>query len=110
MPNTPGSHGKCPGQLPGEYRHLESTGKARKRLAQPAAKAGHTAGEPAGAKADVPGRFRLLKWNEVGCRGDFVAGGHQGFELWEGPSGFRADTFVQPVYRRARVRSTVPKR
>jgi hypothetical protein len=45
-------------------------------------------------------RFRRLKWNEVVCRGDFVADERLGLELWEGPGGFRADTFVKPIYRR----------
>jgi len=44
--------------------------------------------------------LRLLKWNERVQRGDFVADGRQGFELWEGPNGFRAGTFVKQIYRR----------
>jgi len=32
--------------------------------------------------------------------GDFEEDGHQGFELWDGPSGFRADAFVKTIYRR----------
>lgn len=44
--------------------------------------------------------LRPLQWNERVRRGDFVADGGQGFELWEGPSGFRADAFVKPIYRR----------
>jgi len=43
--------------------------------------------------------LRPLKWNEQVQRGDFVADGRQGFELWEGPSGFRADSFVRQTYR-----------
>lgn len=50
-------------------------------------------------KVGVPKRIRRLKWNEVVCRGDFVVDEHQGFEPWEGPSGFRADAFVKPIYR-----------
>lgn len=46
--------------------------------------------------------FRPLKWDEQVKRGDFVADGQQGFELWEGPSGFRADTFVKTIYRKLR--------
>ena len=46
------------------------------------------------------GHLRRLKWNERVRRGDFVADGRQGFELWEGPSGFRADAFVKQIYRR----------
>lgn len=48
----------------------------------------------------VLGHLRLLKWNERVQRGDFVADGRQGFELWEGPSGFHAGTFVMNIYRR----------
>ena len=44
--------------------------------------------------------LRLLKWHERVRRGDFVTDGGQGFELWEGPSGFRADAFVKQIYRR----------
>jgi len=44
--------------------------------------------------------FRRLKSNEVVSPGDFVKNGHHGFELWEGPSGFRAASFVKPIYRR----------
>jgi hypothetical protein len=44
--------------------------------------------------------FRRLNWDELVSRGDFVASESQGFELWEGPSGFRADAFVKPIYRR----------
>jgi hypothetical protein len=44
--------------------------------------------------------LRLLKWHERVRRGDFVTDGSQGFELWEGPSGFRADAFVKQIYRR----------
>lgn len=44
--------------------------------------------------------LRPLKWNERVERGDFVADGRQGFELWEGPGGFRADAFVKQIYRR----------
>jgi hypothetical protein len=48
----------------------------------------------------VPKRFRRLKWNERVKRGDFVENGHQGFEPWEGPLGFRADSFVKTIYRK----------
>jgi hypothetical protein len=51
-------------------------------------------------KTGVPERLRRLKWNELVSRGDFVADEHQGFEPWEGPGGFRADSFVKPIYRR----------
>ena len=44
--------------------------------------------------------LRPLAWNEQVRQGDFVEDGHAGFELWEGPSGFRADTFVKQIFRR----------
>jgi hypothetical protein len=56
--------------------------------------------------AIAPEGFRLLKWNELVRRGDFVEDGHQGFEPWVGPSGFRADAFVKPIYRRNNNHST----
>ena len=49
--------------------------------------------------ATAPERLRLLKWNELVRRGDFVEDGRGGFELWEGPSGFRADAFIKQIYR-----------
>ncbi len=60
--------------------------------------------------AGVPERFRRLKWNEVVCRGDFVANERLGLEPWEGPGGFRADTFVKPIYRLNESRSTATKK
>jgi hypothetical protein len=42
-------------------------------------------------------------------RGDFVADEHRGFELWEGPGGFQADSFVKPVYRRNQSRPIAAK-
>lgn len=50
----------------------------------------------------APGELRLLKWHERVQRGDFVQAGSQGFKPWEGPSGFRADAFVEQIYRRLR--------
>jgi len=52
------------------------------------------------ARSAGPQRFRRLKWNELVTHGDFVSDGHRGFELWDGPTGFRADAFVKPIYRR----------
>jgi hypothetical protein len=46
--------------------------------------------------------LRLLKRNERVQRGDFVEEGSDRFELWEGPNGFRADSFVKQIYRRLR--------
>lgn len=43
--------------------------------------------------------LRLLAWNELVRKGDFVADGYDGFTPWDGPPGFRADAFVKPTYR-----------
>jgi hypothetical protein len=61
-------------------------------------------------KAGGPKHFRRLNWNELVSRGDFIADEHQGFEPWEGPGGFRADSFVKPIYRRHESRSTASKK
>jgi hypothetical protein len=53
------------------------------------------------AAAAVVKHFRRLKMNELVGRGDFVADPLLGFKPWEGPTGFRADSFVKPIYRRA---------
>lgn len=58
--------------------------------------------------AGFPERFRRLKWNEVVFRGDSIADERLGLELWEGPGGFRADTFVKPVYRRKKTGKSRP--
>jgi len=55
-------------------------------------------------------RLRRLKWNELVSRGDFVADERHGFEPWEGPSGFRADSFVKPIYRQDESHSTATKK
>jgi hypothetical protein len=56
-------------------------------------------------------RLRPLKWNELVRRGDFVANDQQrGFELWEGPGGFRADAFVKQIYRQLGRRSAGAKK
>ncbi len=52
--------------------------------------------------------LRRLKWNELVSRGDFVMDEHQDFEPWEGPSGFRADSFWKPIYRRRKHRLGEP--
>ena len=44
-------------------------------------------------------RLRPLKRDEVVRRGDFVKIGEQKLEPWVGPGGFRADSFVNPIYR-----------
>jgi hypothetical protein len=47
----------------------------------------------------VPECLRPLKWNELVRRGDFIKDGREGFEPWDGPSGFRADAFIKQIYR-----------
>ena len=54
------------------------------------------------APAVSPDRLRPLKWNELVRRGDFVEDGRDGFELWDGPGGFRAASFVKQIYRLCR--------
>lgn len=77
------------------------TARNRERVPDSAAKpTQQTGGTEALPGAGVPERFRRVEWNEVVFRGDFVASEHRGFEPWEGPGGFRADTFVKPIYRR----------
>lgn len=61
------------------------------------------------AKAHLPKRFRLLKWDEMVRLGDFVSNEDQRLEPWEGPSGFQADSFVKPIYRRDKSRRPQPK-
>jgi hypothetical protein len=67
-------------------------GRNPERVVDGAAKPTQQTGEPE--------RFRRLKWNEVVRHGDFVADERLGLEPWEGPGGFRADTFVKTIYRR----------
>lgn len=59
---------------------------------------------------DVPLRLRRLGPDELVTRGDFVADKQRGFEPWDGPSGFRADAFVKPIYRRDRSGSIATER
>ncbi|HEV2694196.1 MAG TPA: hypothetical protein VG347_14975 [Verrucomicrobiae bacterium] len=44
--------------------------------------------------------LRLLKWNELVRRGDYVEDGKLGFEPWLGPTGFHADSFIKAIYRK----------
>ena len=44
--------------------------------------------------------LRRLEFNELVSTGDFVLNEQREFEEWEGPNGFRADSFVKPIYRR----------
>lgn len=60
---------------------------------------------PPESRAISPLHLRRLKWNELVTHGDYVPDGREGFELWDGPTGFRADAFVKPIYRRERRRA-----
>jgi hypothetical protein len=53
----------------------------------------------AATETGVPKGMRRLKWNELVHVGDFVADERRGIETWEGPSGFRADSFEKAIYR-----------
>ena len=50
--------------------------------------------------AKVAASFRLLAWNELVRRGDFVEDGNSGFEPWDGPAGFHAGSFIKTIYRK----------
>jgi hypothetical protein len=50
-------------------------------------------------KTDISKTMRRVNWDEIVRQGDFVIAGKD-FEPWEGPSGFRADSFTQPIYRK----------
>lgn len=56
---------------------------------------------PAPAGRARPG-FRRLSWDEVVSRGDFSAADNQPLEAWEGPTGFRASSFIKPTYRKGK--------
>jgi hypothetical protein len=90
--------------------NTNTTGKKSEDAARRATKRSPRAKQPAAsAIADIPKRLRRLKWHEVVSPGDFVADKQRGFELWEGPNGFRADAFVKPIYRRGESRSAKTK-
>ncbi|HXI69036.1 MAG TPA: hypothetical protein VNN22_01635 [Verrucomicrobiae bacterium] len=58
------------------------------------------------ASSGVPKGFRRLKWDEVVTSGDYLVDEKRGFVPWQGPGGFRADTFLKPIYRRGKARSS----
>jgi len=92
-------------------KRWKPTARNRERTADGAAKSMLPTGEPEALPgAGFPERFRRLKWNEVVFRGDFVADERLGLEPWEGPGGFRADTFVKPIYRRNKSRLATAKK
>jgi hypothetical protein len=83
-------------------RSVELTGKnsaSTTCILEPLRPAGES-GLP--AAAGIPKRFRRLKFNEMVIHGDFVADQFRRLEPWKGPSGFRADAFVRPIYRAAK--------
>lgn len=73
------------------------------RLEKPASNALEPpeAAKPAGETDGL----RRLDFNELVSTGDFVMNEQREFEEWEGPNGFRADSFVKPIYRRKDDRS-----
>ena len=52
--------------------------------------------------------YRRLDWDEVVYHGDYIADENRGLKLWEGLSGFRASSFVQPIYRKMGAEPTEP--
>ena len=64
----------------------------------------------ASAQTGVRKKLRRLKWNEVVTRGDFVHDERNTLALWEGPTGFRADAFVKPIYRRGKAPAVMTKK
>lgn len=60
-----------------------------------------SASEPAISTPMTAASLRRLKWNEVAVVGDFTTNNLNGFELWDGPAGFQAGSFVRPIYRRS---------
>lgn len=55
-------------------------------------------------------QFRRLRGDEMVSRGDFIRNDRQEFEPWAGPSGFRADAFVNPIYRQTPARVAAVKK
>lgn len=60
--------------------------------------------------AEVLNNFRRLRWDELVTRGDWVVDEQRGFEPWEGPGGFRADAFLNPIYRKKGQRPSETKK
>ena len=51
--------------------------------------------------------FRRLKSREQVWIGDYIKSASGGYEPWNGPGGFRADSFAKPVYRMKR--TSIPR-
>jgi hypothetical protein len=79
---------------------IEIKGKNGGRAHAPAVPSSRPENLKVSAGASDSKYFRRLKWDELVVVGDFIASEKQGFEPWEGPSGFRADAFLKPIYRR----------
>src|SRR5208283_4430339 len=101
--HDPGQTHRVPG--PAHCNHGKSFHSARRRRAharrrdRAARQTPESLMNGADPSAIVLESLRLLKWNELVRRGDFVKDGRGGFEPWVGPSGFRADAFLKQVYR-----------
>ena len=50
--------------------------------------------------AGVASAFRRLRENELVWSNDYLFDRQVGLQLWDGPGGFQAGTFMKPVYRR----------
>jgi hypothetical protein len=61
-------------------------------------------------KPIVPKHLRRLKSNELVSMGDFVVNESKALELWEGPNGFLADSFLKPIYRKDESHATATKK
>lgn len=61
-------------------------------------------------RAEVVKHFRRLKGNEMVSIGDFVMDERETFIPWEGPTGFRANAFIKPIYRRDKSRSLLARK
>ena len=59
--------------------------------------------------AEAAKQFRRLKADELVSHGDFVVNATRMFEPWVGPTGFRADSFVKPIYRKLKRTTTTGK-
>jgi hypothetical protein len=61
-------------------------------------------------EAPEPKGFRRLKFNELVSEGDFVQDETRGMQPWDGPRGFQAGSFVKPIFRTERRRTSVAKK
>jgi len=81
--------------------NLGFNGRNRGRVLRGTAKLPQQPDEPELPSGNgVLDRFRRLKWNELVRQGDFVANAGRKLEPWEGLNGFRADSYLKPIYRK----------